>query len=211
MLKLNYFLADIFILSAEKQPIKLSWRKIEWLLFQIQQDNKYAFKQLYQNYYSRVVAFIAGIIKKQETAQDLAQDVFVNIWLNRKTLDVSRNLQNYLFVASRHAAINYLKKELSVTSEPIENMHTDIGSDITVEDMLFAKEIRLLIEMVVSEMPAQRQRIYRMSREQGVSNEEIASKLGISKRSVENQISLALKEIRQAVTAYVIFLFHMLS
>lgn len=181
------------------------------LIFQIQQDNKYAFKQLYQNYYSRVVAFIAGIIKKQETAQDLAQDVFVNIWLNRKTLDVSRNLQNYLFVASRHAAINYLKKELSATSEPIENMHTDIGSDITVEDMLFAKEIRLLIEMVVSEMPAQRQRIYRMSREQGVSNEEIASKLGISKRSVENQISLALKEIRQAVTAYVIFLFHMLS
>lgn len=177
------------------------------LIFQIQQDNKYAFKQLYQNYYSRVVAFI----KKQETAQDLAQDVFVNIWLNRKTLDVSRNLQNYLFVASRHAAINYLKKELSVTSEPLENMHTDIGSDITVEDMLFAKEIRLLIEMVVSEMPAQRQRIYRMSREQGVSNEEIASKLGISKRSVENQISLALKEIRQAVTAYVIFLFHMLS
>lgn len=80
------------------------------LIFQIQQDNKYAFKQLYQNYYSRVVAFIAGIIKKQETAQDLAQDVFVNLWLNRKTLDVSRNLQNYLFVASRHAAINYLKK-----------------------------------------------------------------------------------------------------
>ena len=137
--------------------------------------------------------------------------MFVNLWLNRKTLDVSRNLQNYLFVASRHAAINYLKKELSVTSEPIENMHTDIGSDITVEDTLFAKEIRLLIEMVVSEMPAQRQRIYRMSREQGVSNEEIASKLGISKRSVENQISLALKEIRQAVTAYVIFLFYMLS
>ena len=172
------------------------------LIFQIQQDNEYAFKQLYQNYYSRVVAFITGIIKKQETAQDLAQDVFVNLWLNRKTLDVSRNL---------HAAINYLKKELSVTSEPIENMHTDIGSDITVEDTLFAKEIRLLIEMVVSEMPAQRQRIYRMSREQGVSNEEIASKLGISKRSVENQISLALKEIRQAVTAYVIFLFYMLS
>lgn len=104
-----------------------------------------------------------------------------------------------------------MKKELSVTSEPIEAMHTDIGSDITVEDTLFAKEIRLLIEMIVSEMPAQRQRIYRMSREEGMSNEEIAGRLGISKRSVENQISLALKEIRQAVTAYVIFLFCMLS
>ncbi|WP_294587688.1 RNA polymerase sigma-70 factor [uncultured Phocaeicola sp.] len=181
------------------------------LIFQIQRDNEYAFKQLYQEYYAKVVTFIAGIIKKREIARDLAQDVFVNLWLNRKTLDVSRNLQNYLFVASRHAAINYLKKELSVTSEPIEAMHTDIGSDITVEDTLFAKEIRLLIEMIVSEMPEQRQRIYRMSREEGMSNEEIAGRLGISKRSVENQISLALKEIRQAVTAYVIFLFCMLS
>lgn len=181
------------------------------LIFQIQRDNEYAFKQLYQEYYAKVVTFIAGIIKKREIARDLAQDVFVNLWLNRKTLDVSRNLQNYLFVASRHAAINYLKKELSVTSEPIEAMHTDIGSDITVEDTLFAKEIRLLIEMIVSEMPEQRQRIYRMSREQGVSNEEIASRLGISKRSVENQISLALKEIRQAITVYVILLFGMLS
>lgn len=181
------------------------------LIFQIQRDNEYAFKQLYQEYYAKVVTFIAGIIKKREIARDLAQDVFVNLWLNRKTLDVSRNLQNYLFVASRHAAINYLKKELSVTLEPIEAMHTDIGSDITVEDTLFAKEIRLLIEMIVSEMPAQRQRIYRMSREEGMSNEEIAGRLGISKRSVENQVSLALKEIRQAVTAYVIFLFCMLS
>lgn len=181
------------------------------LIFQIQRDNEYAFKQLYQEYYAKVVTFIAGIIKKREIARDLAQDVFVNLWLNRKTLDVSRNLQNYLFVASRHAAINYLKKELSVTSEPIEAMHTDIGSDITVEDTLFAKEIRLLIEMIVSEMPAQRQRIYRMSREEGMSNEEIAGRLGISKRSVENQVSLALKEIRQAVTAYVIFLLCMLS
>ena len=169
------------------------------------------FSECYLKYREHIKNYIALRICRPYEAEDLAQDVFVNIWLNRKTLDVSRNLQNYLFVASRHAAINYLKKELSVTSEPIENMHTDIGSDITVEDMLFAKEIRLLIEMVVSEMPAQRQRIYRMSREQGVSNEEIASKLGISKRSVENQISLALKEIRQAVTAYVIFLFHMLS
>lgn len=181
------------------------------LTFQIQQDNEYAFKQLYQEYYTRVVTFITGIIKRREISKDLAQDVFVNLWLNRKTLDVSRNLQNYLFVASRHAAINYLKKELSVTSEPIEELHTEIGSDITVEDTLFAREIRLLIEMVVSEMPEQRQRIYRMSREQGVSNEEIASRLGISKRSVENQISLALKEIRQAITVYVILLFGMLS
>lgn len=65
--------------------------------------------------------------------------------------------------------------------------------------------------MVVSEMPEQRQRIYRMNREQGLSNEEIADRLGISKRSVENQVSLALKEIREAIAAYLIFWLCMLS
>ena len=90
-------------------------------------------------------------------------------------------------------------------------MQADVRTSDTAEDNLFAKEISLLIEMVVSEMPKQRQLIYRLSKEQGLSNEEIASKLGISKRSVENQISMALKEIKRAISFYLIFLLCMLS
>ena len=60
------------------------------LILQIQQDNEHAFKQLYQAYYIRVVTFIIGIIKKHDIAEDLAQDVFVNLWINRKTLDATR-------------------------------------------------------------------------------------------------------------------------
>ena len=180
------------------------------LILQIQQDNEHAFKQLYQAYYIRVVTFITGIIKKHDIAKDLAQDVFVNLWINRKTLDATRSLQNYIFVSSRNAAINYLKKEMVFSSEPLE-AQADVSTGNMVEDTFFAKEIALLIEMVVSEMPEQRQRIYRMNREQGLSNEEIADRLGISKRSVENQVSLALKEIREVVAAYLIFWLCMLS
>ena len=177
------------------------------LILQIQQDNEHAFKQLYQAYYIRVVTFITGIIKKHDIAKDLAQDVFVNLWINRKTLDATRSLQNYIFVSSRN---NYLKKEMVFSSEPLE-AQADVSTGNMVEDTFFAKEIALLIEMVVSEMPEQRQRIYRMNREQGLSNEEIADRLGISKRSVENQVSLALKEIREVVAAYLIFWLCMLS
>ena len=175
------------------------------LVFQIQQDSEYAFKQLYQIYYAKVVSFITGIIKERDIAKDLAQDIFINLWLNRKKLDISRNIQNYIFVASRNAAINYLKKELAFSHGTIEAIQADVRTSDTAEDNLFAKEISLLIEMVVSEMPKQRQLIYRLSKEQGLSNEEIASKLGISKRSVENQISMALKEIKRAISFYLIF------
>lgn len=180
-------------------------------VFQIQQDSEYAFKQLYQIYYAKVVSFITGIIKERDIAKDLAQDIFINLWLNRKKLDISRNIQNYIFVASRNAAINYLKKELAFSHSTIEAIQADVRTSDTAEDNLFAKEISLLIEMVVSEMPKQRQLIYRLSKEQGLSNEEIASKLGISKRSVENQISMALKEIKRAISFYLIFLLCMLS
>ena len=60
------------------------------LVFQIQQDSEYAFKQLYQIYYAKVVSFITGIIKERDIAKDLAQDIFINLWLNRKKLDISK-------------------------------------------------------------------------------------------------------------------------
>lgn len=184
--------------------------KINNLVYQIQQNNVDAFKQLYEQYYSRVVAFIVGMIKQEDIANDLAQDVFVSLWLGRKRLDISQNLQNYIFVASRNAAINYLKKEFAHVHEQIETVQEKIYVESNVEDSIFAREINLLIEMVVSEMPKQRQLIYRMSREEGLSNNEIANKLGISKRSVENQLSIALKEIKQSILTYIVFLLCML-
>ena len=62
------------------------------------------------------------MIKKEDIANDLAQDVFVDLWLGRKRLNLSQNLQNYIFVASRNAAINYLKKELAHVHEQIETV-----------------------------------------------------------------------------------------
>lgn len=185
--------------------------KINNLISKIQQNDVDAFKQLYEQYYSRVVAFIVGMVKKEDIANDLAQDVFVSLWLGRKRLDISQNLQNYIFVASRNAAINYLKKEFAHVHEQIETAQEKIYVESNVEDSIFAREINLLIEMVVSDMPKQRQLIYRMSREEGLNNNEIANKLGISKRSVENQLSIALKEIRQSISTYIIFLLYMLS
>jgi len=147
-------------------------------------------------YYSKVVFFIMGIIKNHNAAKDLAQDVFVNIWVNRSKLDATSNLSNYIFVSSRNTAINYLKKEATFPHSPIEAEQLNISIGNTGENNLFAKEISLLIEM---------------SREQGLNNEEIANILKISQKTVENQISTALKDIRRAISMYLIFMLYMLS
>ena len=88
-----------------------------------------------------------GIIKNHNAAKDLAQDVFVNIWVNRSKLDATSNLSNYIFVSSRNTAINYLKKEATFPHSPIEAEQLNISIGNTGENNLFAKEISLLIEM----------------------------------------------------------------
>lgn len=75
----------------------------------------------------------------------------------------------------------------------------------TPEEVFFAREISLLVEIAVNEMPVQRRRIYILSREKGMSNSDIAEKLGISKKSVENQLSLALQELRKLISLFSCF------
>ena len=77
----------------------------------------------------------------------------------------------------------------------------------TPEEIYFAQEIKLLIEMTVTQMPAQRRRIYILSRDKGISNEDIANQLNISKKTVENQLSLAFKEIRKVVSVFFLLFF----
>lgn len=80
----------------------------------------------------------------------------------------------------------------------------DEGVDSS-DEILYAKEIGLLVEMAVYRMPAQRRKIYQMSREKGVSNSEIAEELGVSKKTVENQLSLALQDIKRVISFFFIF------
>lgn len=100
-------------------------------------------------------------------------------------------------------AFNFLKHK------SVEQAYTDslpFFDDVaTPEDVLFAREISLLVEVAVNEMPVQRRRIYILSREKGLSNGDIAEKLGISKKTVENQLSLALQELRKVVSLFFLF------
>lgn len=78
-------------------------------------------------------------------------------------------------------------------------------TDFTIEEDIFAREIQLLVELTISKMPAQRKRIYIMSRVDCLKNDEIAEKLNISKKTVENHLNLALKEIRKSISFLLLF------
>lgn len=169
----------------------------------LSKGNHKAFEDLFIAYFQRVKLFICGIIKSEADAEELAQDVFVRLWTNREAINIEKPLGGYLYTIARNTAFNFLKHKL------VEQSYVDsfsFSDDVaTPEEVLFAREISLLVEMTVNEMPVQRRRIYILSREKGMSNNDIAEKLGISKKTVENQLSLALQELRKVVSLFFLF------
>ena len=167
-------------------------------------DHK-AFEDFFIIYFRRVKIFISGIIKSDVDAEELAQDVFVKLWQNREQVNAEKSLNAYLYAIARNSAFNFLKHK-SVEQSYFDSYQSYDSVD-TPEEICFAKEISLLIEMTVNQMPIQRGRIYLLSRNQGVSNADIAVQLNISKKTVENQLSLALQELRKVISSFFFFFF----
>ena len=164
-------------------------------------DHK-AFKAIFVAYYNKTKAFIDGYIKSTPDAEELAEDLFVNLWINRRSIDVSKSFNSYLHTIARNAAINFLKHK-QVQDKYVNEMPA-WESHYSSEEDYIAKELGLLVEDIVDKMPEQRKQIYILSRNEGLSNGEIAERLNTTKRNVESQLSLALKELRKAILAFLI-------
>lgn len=167
-----------------------------YLLEKLAIGDQGAFKQIFERYYEKIHYFISGIIKSDDEAEDLCQEVFVKVWINRANFLEVRNLGVYLYVLSKNLAYNYVKSKLTKQKHMEEYPFEEKYSHSPL-DNLVAKDLQLLIDMVVEGMPSKRKIIYKLSREDGLSNAEISEKLRISKKTVENHLTLAFKELRK--------------
>lgn len=161
-----------------------------------------AFEEIFTTYYDQTKFFIFGYIKSEVDAEELTQDIFVNLWINRHTIDLSKSFSSYVHTIARNTALNFLKHKFIKESHETADISMDTYSS---EDELIAKETQLLIEMAVEKMPEQRKLVYQLSRNEGLKNEEIAVRLNTTKRNVESQLSLALKDLRKAIAATFLF------
>lgn len=164
----------------------------------LQHGSHAAFETVFIAYYSKVKTFIYSYIKSEADAEELAEELFVNLWINHRSINTSKSFDSYLHTIARNAAINYLKHKY-VEDAYLGNTSSQACSS-TSEEELIARELGILIDDTVEQMPPQRKEIYKLSRNEGLSNEEIAIRLNTTKRNVESQLSLALKEIRKAIS-----------
>jgi RNA polymerase sigma-70 factor (ECF subfamily) len=165
------------------------------LLERIKQNDSQALKILFERYFEPLCFFSFQILKSNELCEESVSDVFTNIWLKRKTIDIKTNFRTYLYTAVKNQSINYLRKEKRY-SQNIEstNLHL-IVSDLNADQLILQQELENKIDSLLKELPERRELIFRMNRIDGLSYKEIAEILSISINTVQNQMVKAIKYI----------------
>ena len=168
----------------------------------LSEGDQWAFRIVFEHYYPRVHEFIRRIVKSETIAEDIAQDIFVKIWERREMFGVEvHSFNKYIYVMSRNAAINAIRRTGRVSSL-IDETIVNHQENISIEEDYYAREKELIIRLTVCQMPEQRRRIFEMSRYMGMDNQTIATTLNLSKKTVENHLTLALKTLRSVLACW---------
>lgn len=167
-------------------------------------DSK-AFDFIFMLYYPKVKNFIFGLIKNEEDARDLAQDIFFKIWNGKEKLPEIEYFKTYLFQMSRNAVYDTFRQRQKENNY-IAISEIDTTDTLLIDEKIEALDLELLINLLIENMPEQRRKVFVMSRHEGLKNDEISEKLNISKRTVETHISNALKDIRKLISSIVLLL-----
>ena len=154
-----------------------------------------AYDALFLRWYPQVRRFLLTLVKETALADDLAQGVFMKLWLFRYRLEPSQSLRNYLLVLARNAALDFFRSKYHSLQTDLATPPEEAAPERT-EQQAELIEVNVRIRQAVEGMPAQRREIFKLSRVQQLSNEEIAAKLGLSVRTVEKHLQLALKDLR---------------
>lgn len=178
-------------MDVEKSPEELE------LMQQVSRGDERAFAALFSVYQPLLYTYVYRVTKSYELTDEIVQDVFLKIWMSRESLSNITNFKNYLFIVSRNHTINFLKKlaaEGKNKSEYIDYMKS-AGDDKDPAAVHYGT----LIDEAINRLPPQQQKVYLLSRHEGLKYADIARELGIAPRTVKSYMKLAI----ESITAFV--------
>jgi RNA polymerase sigma-70 factor (family 1) len=179
----------------------------EQLVTLLKEGDQQAFSEIYERYAGKLAGFAASKLYNLDDARDLLQDLFVKLWDNREQLHITSNLQSYLFAITRHRIIDKIRKNITREEYAAMVQSLSTGDQQNESKEVEAKELQQTIDKSIGQLPPRVKEIYKLSRDEGLSNREIAEKLNLSEQTVKNQLSAALKYLRKALTNSSIFIF----
>jgi RNA polymerase sigma-70 factor (family 1) len=166
------------------------------LLLKIANGDETAYRQLFHLHWDNVYNVALALTKSVELAEDMVQDIFLKIWQKRTQFVGIERFEDYLFIMARNHIYTTLKKRSREETfrDQVKDYFETTQNNADVS--LLTKETQGMIDQAIGQLTAQQQLVYRLSRDQGLSHEEIAEKLQISRNTVRNHIVQSLKVIR---------------
>ena len=175
------------------------------LIRRLKEGDKEAFSLLYKQYWERIYAFGRLYLDRNERAEDVVQEVFVKIWESREFLREEENFKGLLFIITRNLIFNQYRKNVNEDFYKMTVLAA-MEASYSVEEEIEAGDLREYIDLLIRDLPPKRREIFDLSRKEHKTYKEIAALLQISEKTVENQISEALKYLKRNIRLLLAFL-----
>ncbi len=166
------------------------------LIQRLRTGDEKAFRQIYDLYAGRLQAFAIRIVKSPVLAEDLIQDIFVNLWELRESLDPEKNFQSFLFTITRNHALNLLKRSSANTLVLNEIFIYAAKSSNTTEDLIEFDETSRILHQALDQLPPQQKRVFELCKLNGLSYEQAAAELNISPGTINAHMVKSIRFIK---------------
>ncbi len=167
------------------------------LVLRLQKGDEAAFEYVYWNYNAYVYNFVHSLLYDQQMAEDITQNVFLKLWERCSELDPDKDVESYLFTIARNFVYKEMESRLRMAFQSLDQVESLHPHDLDTEKRLEAASLEEYIDFIVEQLPPSRKEIYLMSRKDHLTNKEIAARLSLSEKTVENQITNALRFIKE--------------
>lgn len=174
----------------------------ETVLFErVKNGDVEAFEILFHRYYRHLCVFSSHIIHDDDSAEEIVQDFFVRLWEKRNQIHIETSVKNYFFRSVKNLCLNHIQHDKTKIRYS-QHVRTEGEKQTSGEDLFFEMDLSEKIEESINSLPEKRQEIFRLSREEGLKYREIADRLNISVKTVEAQMGLAIKTLREKLKKY---------
>ncbi len=170
-------------------------------VYQLQQriaeyEDAAAYKKLFFHFFQQLKSFSYSITKSKETAEEVVSDIYIEIWARRKQLQEIEDLKMYLYISVRNASLRRLKQTQKTSVLSLDDLEVEFASnDPDAENNIITNELAEKIERAIESLPQQCKIIFKLAKQDKLKYKEIAQLLNISVKTIDNQLSTALKKI----------------
>ncbi len=170
------------------------------LLKKFKSGDEFAFNLIFNQYSKLLYSSAYNLFRNKQACEDMVQELFIELWEKKETLNI-KSLKSYLFVCIRNKALMAIRSgKVTITTDVL----IELCSKYETDHNLIAKELSEILNDSIDKLPKKCQAVFRLSRFENLSNKEIADKLNISIKTVENQMTIALSRLKNSSIDYLI-------